>query len=190
MAGMVGMVGAVAGGAFLGVENKRAKAKELEREALEERRHQERLDAMSKSTEVTPEEVPEPVAAPEPEAPEFDDKGNVISGSGSETGKSDDKPKPDTSSDTTYTPNPGTGNMSPEFKKIYDLAVKDGRSKFPEIVAAQAMHETGHLNPNITSVYNSSGGTNPFGQTGDRGYGTMTRDGDPSGWSSFPDLQT
>lgn len=33
MAGMVGMVGAVAGGAFLGVENKRAKAKELEREA-------------------------------------------------------------------------------------------------------------------------------------------------------------
>ena len=52
------------------------------------------------------------------------------------------------------------------------------------------MHETGHLDPNIDSVYNSSGGTNPFGQTGDRGYGTMTRKGDSSGWSKFPDLQT
>ena len=37
----------------------------------------------------------------------------------------------------------------------------------------------------------SNGGkTNPFGQTGDRGYGTMTRNGDSNGWSKFPDLQT
>ena len=75
------------------------------------------------------------------------------------------------------------------FNKILKLAQTDGRSKFPEVVAAQAMHETGWLKaPN--SVYNQSGGTNPFGQTGDRGYGVMTRNGDPSGWSKFPDLQT
>ena len=85
--------------------------------------------------------------------------------------------------------NTNSGTMSPEFKKIYDLAVADGRAKFPEMVAAQAMHETGHLkNPN--SVYFASGKTNPFGQTGNRGHGTMTREGDPNGWTKYPDLQT
>lgn len=76
------------------------------------------------------------------------------------------------------------------FKKIYDLAVEVGGTKFPEIVAAQAMHETGHLNTGIKSVYNSTGGTNPFGQTGDRGYGTIPREGFKDGWTLYPDMKT
>ena len=83
----------------------------------------------------------------------------------------------------------GTLSQQQAFKMIYDLAKADGRAKFPEVVAAQAMHETGYLvNPN--SVYFASGKTNPFGQTGDRGYGTIPRAGDPSGWTLYPDLKT
>ena len=42
------------------------------------------------------------------------------------------------------------------FKKIYDIAVKVGGAKFPELVAAIAMHETGYLK--------TMGGNNPFNQ--------------------------
>jgi len=83
----------------------------------------------------------------------------------------------------------GTLSQQQAFKLIYDLAKADGRAKFPEVVAAQAMHETGYLvNPN--SVYFASGKTNPFGQTGDRGYGTIPRAGFPDGWTLYPDLKT
>ena len=81
------------------------------------------------------------------------------------------------------------GDQGAAFKKIHDIASKVGGTKFPEIVAAQAMHETGFLNPNIKSVYNSSGGTNPFGQTGDRGYGTIPRPGHSKGWTKYPSLE-
>jgi len=73
------------------------------------------------------------------------------------------------------------------FNQIYNLAVKHG-AKFPEVVAAQAMHETGFMDPNLPSVFNATGRTNPFGQTGDRGYGTIAREGDPSGWTVYPSL--
>ena len=73
------------------------------------------------------------------------------------------------------------------FNQIYNLAVKHG-AKFPEVVAAQAMHETGFMDPNLPSVFNATGRTNPFGQTGDRGYGTITRQGDSSGWTKYPSL--
>ena len=83
----------------------------------------------------------------------------------------------------------GTLSQQQAFKLIYDLAKADGRAKFPEVVAAQAMHETGYLvNPN--SVYFASGKTNPFGQTGDRGYGTIPRAGFSDGWTLYPDLKT
>ena len=80
-------------------------------------------------------------------------------------------------------------SQSSNFNKIYNLAVKHG-AKFPEVVAAQAMHETGFMNPNLPSVFNSTGGTNPFGQTGDRGYGTIKREGSPDsgGWTLYPSL--
>ena len=55
------------------------------------------------------------------------------------------------------------------FKKIYDLAVKDGRAKFPELVAAIAMHETGYL----TVV----GGNNPFNQRPAAGDGYASSQG-------------
>lgn len=82
-----------------------------------------------------------------------------------------------------------TASQAAAFNKIYELAKKDGRAKFPEIVAAQAMHETGWLNPDLKSVYNSTGGLNPFGQTGDRGKGTIARAGDSNGWTKYDSLQ-
>lgn len=75
------------------------------------------------------------------------------------------------------------------FNQIYDLAKANGGAKYPEIVAAQAMHETGWLS-NPDSVYFRSGKTNPFGQTGDRGYGTLPREGYKDGWTIYPDLKT
>ena len=73
------------------------------------------------------------------------------------------------------------------FATVYELA-KKYNAKYPEIVAAQAMHETGYMDPNLSSVFNSSGRTNAFGQTGDRGYGTIVRSGDSNGWTKYPTL--
>ena len=74
------------------------------------------------------------------------------------------------------------------FMHIYNIAKKVGGTKWPEIVAAQAMHETGYLKAK-PSVYFATGKTNPFGQTGDRGYGTIPRQGDPAGWTKYPNLE-
>ena len=74
------------------------------------------------------------------------------------------------------------------FMHIYNIAKKVGGTKWPEIVAAQAMHETGYLKMK-PSVYFATGKTNPFGQTGDRGYGTIPRQGDPAGWTKYPNLE-
>lgn len=75
------------------------------------------------------------------------------------------------------------------FQKILNIAQSDGRAKFPAVVAAKAMHETGHLsNPN--SVFFRTNKTNAFGQTGDRGWGTIPRPGYKDGWTIYPDLAT
>ena len=51
------------------------------------------------------------------------------------------------------------------------------------------MHETGFLNPRLKkSVYNATNRTNAFGQTGDRGWGTIPREGFINGWSKYPNL--
>ena len=77
------------------------------------------------------------------------------------------------------------------FDHVYNLAKKSGGAKFPEVVAAQAMHETGFLNPrNKRSVYNATNRTNAFGQTGDRGFGTIPRKGFDIGWSKYNNLST
>ena len=73
------------------------------------------------------------------------------------------------------------------FATVYELAKKH-QAKFPEIVAAQAMHETGYLSESLSSVFNSTGRTNAFGQTGDRGYGTIPRAGSATGWTVYPSL--
>ena len=186
MAGVVAGLGSISTAAVLAKDNREAKAERLkfkaERDALNSQmvagqeasnaKWQEILKSLNKSGGTEGVNTPGEVKTDTPAVPSTPQPPSTSSGS------------------TSFTPSTSTGNMSSQFKKIYDLAVKDGRSRFPEIVAAQAMHETGHLSPDISSVYNSSGGKNPFGQTGDRGYGTMTRKGDPGGWSSFPDLQT
>ena len=73
------------------------------------------------------------------------------------------------------------------FATVYELAKKH-QAKFPEIVAAQAMHETGYLSESLSSVFNSTGRTNAFGQTGDRGHGTIPRAGSSTGWTMYPSL--
>lgn len=188
MAGVVAGLGSIATAAVLNKENKEAKAERLKfrtDQAAITTKQQEQFNASQKATNKMIEQLQSTLKPTDTSTATTSD--NTSSSASSSSSTSTASPA---SSSTTYTPATGTGGMTSQFKKIYDLAVTDGRSKFPEIVAAQAMHETGHLNPDISSVYNSSGGTNPFGQTGDRGYGTMTRQGDSSGWSSFPDLQT
>ena len=74
------------------------------------------------------------------------------------------------------------------FDYIYNLAKLSGGAKFPEIVAAQAMHESNYLNPWSKSVYNATSRTNAFGQTGDRGWGTIPRKGFEIGWSKYDNL--
>ena len=76
------------------------------------------------------------------------------------------------------------------FNLIYDIAKRVGGTKYPEVVAAQAMHETGFLSPSLNSVYNATRKTNAFGQTGDRGFGTIPRPGFRDGWTLYPDLKT
>ena len=76
------------------------------------------------------------------------------------------------------------------FDHVHKLAKKAGGAKFPQIVAAQAMHETGYLDPNMRSVYNSTNRTNAFGQTGNRGFGTIPRDGFSVGWTKYDNLFT
>ena len=77
------------------------------------------------------------------------------------------------------------------FDHVYNLAKQSGGAKFPEVVAAQAMHETGYLNArNKRSVYTATNRTNAFGQTGDRGWGTIPRKGFETGWAKYPDLSS
>ncbi len=53
------------------------------------------------------------------------------------------------------------------------------------------MHETGYLNArNKRSVYTATNRTNAFGQTGDRGWGTIPRKGFDIGWSKYDNLSS
>ena len=70
----------------------------------------------------------------------------------------------DSTSPASPGPMGGTPSQQQAFKKVYDIAARVGGANFPEIVAAQAMHETGYL-ANPDSVYFKTGKTNAFGQT-------------------------
>ena len=189
MAGIVGGLGAIAGGYVMMEGNKKDKA---ERDEL--RTYRDQLDAKADARDADRAKRDQAYidalkGTGNGDSDSSDPKPSNPVPSGSNTSSSPAPTPAPKGGSTKFTPSSGTGKMTSQFKKIYDLAVKDGRSKFPEVVAAQAMHETGHLQ-NPKSVYFQSGKTNPFGQTGDRGYGTMTRNGDSNGWSKFPDLQT
>ena len=112
--------------------------------------------------------------------------GDNIEGTRSSTGQS--SPKADGSMNMSQVQGAALGMSEKQaFATVYELAKKH-KAKFPEVVAAQAMHETGFLSESLTSVFNSSGRTNAFGQTGDRGYGTMPRAGSSVGWTRYPSL--
>ena len=75
------------------------------------------------------------------------------------------------------------------FDHVYNLAKQAGGAKYPELVAASAMNETGYLNArNKKSVYVGTNRTNAFGQIGDRGFGTIDRKGHNEGWSKYNNL--
>ena len=73
MAGVVGALGAVAGGAFMGIENRRADKRQAERDAIDEQRWKQRLAIMEKGIDrdTKPTEKPEPFT-PEPFDPNRD----------------------------------------------------------------------------------------------------------------------
>ncbi len=75
------------------------------------------------------------------------------------------------------------------FNYILAMAQAAGGCKHPELVAARAMHESTWLSKSSRSVFNSTGRTNPYGQTGDRGFGTIPRSGDPNGWTLYPSVE-
>ena len=186
-AGFVGALGAIAGGGLMAVENNRAKKLQAERDAKEEARETERLELMSSILkpdgpsyyDLWKKDNPEP----EPYKPDSSGSG-TSSGSASSLTSAPVASKPPTVAKVT-----APASRQAAFNEIYELAKKVGGTKFPEVVAAQSMHETGWLAaPN--SVYKSTGGTNPFGQTGDRGYGTIPRKGFKDGWTLYPDKET
>ena len=82
MAGVVGAIGAVAGGAFMGIENKKADAKQAARDAQDEARWEQRLAIMREGVErdTAPTEKPEPFKA-EPFDPDRDYTTNPLGGS-------------------------------------------------------------------------------------------------------------
>tara|TARA_B100001996_G_scaffold100635_1_gene75419 strand:- start:406 stop:1605 length:1200 start_codon:yes stop_codon:yes gene_type:complete len=69
------------------------------------------------------------------------------------------------------------------FWMVYDLAKKHG-AKYPEIAAAQAMHETGWMGDG-PSVFNATGRTNAFGQSGKGDKGSIKGDRDWAAYSSL-----
>ena len=81
MAGVVGALGAVAGGAFMGIENKRAEKRQAERDAIDEQRWQQRLAIMQKGVDrdTKPTDRPEPYT-PEPFDPDRDYSTNPLGG--------------------------------------------------------------------------------------------------------------
>tara|TARA_B100000575_G_scaffold277142_1_gene263198 strand:+ start:279 stop:2894 length:2616 start_codon:yes stop_codon:yes gene_type:complete len=86
---------------------------------------------------------------------------------------------------------PKLKKLSPKsaFDHIFGLAKDAGGAKYPELVAASAMNETGYLNPRKKkSVYVGTNRTNAFGQIGDRGFGTIDRKGHNEGWSKYNNL--
>ena len=178
-AGLVGALSAVAGGGLMAVENNRAKKVQAERDAKEEANWNAKVKMMSDfyNRDTTPSKGPELL-----EIPEYKPSTSTGSDSGSTSVSVATKP-------TTVGKVTAPSSRQAAFNEIYELAKKVGGTKFPEVVAAQSMHETGWLAA-PDSVYKATGGTNPFGQTGDRGYGTIPRKGFKDGWTLYPDKET
>ena len=165
-----------------------------------DRKEEEMKDPNWGKPKVTP--VEDPMAGMSPtewEAagrPEYGKPGNTVQSPDAaisgEVTKRVEASKTDTVSTAAPANNGNIGPVSPArnvaFKTILESAKRVGGAKFPEVVAAQAMHESNYLGDQ--GVYKATGYTNPFGQTGDRGYGTIPRKGFKDGWTLYPDLDT
>jgi len=83
-------------------------------------------------------------------------------------------------------PVPTNLSDSEYFWMVYKLADQYGAT-YPEIAAAQSMHETRWMDPNDKNIFNASGRTNAFGQKGigDRGF---FMDG-PNQWAKYSGLE-
>jgi len=197
MAGVVAGLGSISTAAMLAKDNREAKAERLqfksERDAINAQmteyqtasneKMQEILKSLQKSRGTEGLTAPDAPKTDTPAAPK------------TVTPEVPLTPKTPAATDSFKPPVTSTGPVSSTpsrkaaFNQILESAKRVGGSNFPEVVAAQAMHETGWLSaPN--SVYMSSGKTNPFGQTGDRGYGTIPREGFKDGWTLYPDIDT
>ena len=204
MAGIVGGLGAIAGGAFMGIEAKREKAALAKKEADEQARWDERMEILKSGVDRPEYQAPTPM-----ELPTFDEwKANP----GNYTVDTPDGHTPLPTAPSINTPTEAEAPNTPPvaqqsaplsssnsgvqqlaesnaraalFNEVKALAEEVGGAKFPGLVAATAMHETGFMDPKLNSEYNKSGGTNLFGQKGDRGYGTTDR-----GFTIYPDKKT
>ena len=204
MAGIVGGLGMAAGGAFMGIEAKREKAAQAKRDVEEQRRWEERMDILREGNNRPDYEPPTPI-----ELPSFDewqanpDNYTVDTPEGHTplpTAPSINNP-PEAEAPTTPpvaqqsapigSTDSGVQDMAEGnsraklYNSVLKMAQDVGGAKFPELVAAKAMHETGFMNPELKSVYNQTNGTNLFGQKGDRGYGTTD-----DGFTIYPDQRT
>ena len=201
MAGVVGGLAMAAGGAYLGIENKRAAKRQAEQDAKADARAEKELEILRQMR--NRESTYEPTKFDEgsvdmSDLPELQDLSTLIPGE--QTTPSINTPTeaeapttppvaqqsaPLSSSDSGVQKLAESGSRAALFKEIKSLAEQVGGAKFPGLVAATAMHETGFMDPKLNSEYNKSGGTNLFGQKGDRGYGTTDR-----GFAIYPDKKT
>ena len=146
-AGMVGMFGAVAGGALMGVENKRAAKRQKERDAAADAREQAHYDYLEARLDNAPEAPKlEPwQAGTAPESTPFKttpfDPSSVT-----KPGESSD------SSDSSPSAPDPSGPLN--FQSVKAMAEKSG-AKFPGLVAAQWQLESGGGSSELASKHNN-----------------------------------
>lgn len=174
MAGVVGALGAVAGGAFMGIENKRADKRQAERDALDEQRWQQRLEVMKRGVDrdSEPTEKPEPFT-PEPFDPDRNYSTNPLGGLPSVTSDSPTPADPDNQQTgggvQPTTTEPVTSQpllrrvATPQVLSKAQLKQLGRNAGFPEselnTFAAVAMGESGGK----TDAYNGKGNDDSYG---------------------------
>ena len=173
MAGVVGALGAVAGGAFMGIENKRADKRQAERDALDEKRWQQRLAIFERGVnrDTGPTEKPEPYT-PEAFDPNRDYTTNPLGGLPPVT--SDGAPPADPVSQQTgggvepatsepVTSQPLSSGTKPQVLTKAQLKQIARNAGFPEselnTFAAVAMGESGGK----SDAYNGKGNDDSYG---------------------------
>ena len=169
MTGIIGGLGAIAGGAFMGYQNKQDEKRQAERDALDERRHQDRMSILREQAGRESTYTPT-MYTPEP----YDPNKNYGEGGSDNSDLTDTQINPEEvtsdggtslklapsgstakpSSPVSVTP----GNYDGTFESVVSIARAKG-AKYPELVGAQWQLESG-------SGKFTSGKNNLFGQKG------------------------